>query len=70
MSSCTFMYLCVLCYCDACLKTGALRVGVKTSHNVNWLFNTNSGTVYFQDASLDILVHITLKLIAIIWYNS
>jgi len=54
MSSC-FMYLCVLCYCDACLKSSALRVGVKTLHNVNWLFNSNSGTVYFQDASLDIL---------------
>jgi len=42
MSS-SFMYLCVLCYCDACLKSSALRVG----------------TVYFQDASLDILVHTT-----------
>jgi len=27
------MYLCVLCYCDACLKSSALRVGVKTLHN-------------------------------------
>jgi len=53
------MYLCVLGHCDACLKSSVLRVGVKTLHNVNWLFNTNSGTVYFQDASLDILVHIT-----------
>jgi len=24
------MYLCVLCYYDACLKSSALRVGVKT----------------------------------------
>jgi len=59
MSSCTFMYLCFLCYRDACLKSGALRVGVKTLHNVNWLFNTNFSTVYFQDASLNILVHTT-----------
>jgi len=27
------MYLCVLCYCDACLKSSGLRVGVKTLHN-------------------------------------
>jgi len=24
-----------------------------------WYFNTNSGTIYFRDASLDILIHIT-----------
>ena len=30
MSSCTFMYLYVVCYCDTCLKSSALRVGVKT----------------------------------------
>jgi len=30
--SCTFMYLCVLCYFDACLKSSVLRVGVKTLH--------------------------------------
>jgi len=59
MPSHTFMYLRVLCYCDACLKTSALRVRVKTLHNVNWKFNTNSGTVYFLEASLDILVHNT-----------
>jgi len=35
ISSCTFIYLCVLCYCDACLKSGALRVGVKTLHNTH-----------------------------------
>ena len=29
------MYLCVLCYCDTCLKSGALRVGVKTLHNTH-----------------------------------
>jgi len=28
MSSCTFMYLCALCYCDAHLKCNALRVEV------------------------------------------
>jgi len=28
-----FMYLFVPCYCDACLKPSALRVGVKTLHN-------------------------------------
>jgi len=33
MPSHTFMYLRVLCYCDACLKTSALRVRVKTLHN-------------------------------------
>jgi len=27
------MYLCVPCYCDACLKFSALRVGMKTLHN-------------------------------------
>ena len=33
LSLCTFMCLRVLCYCDACLKSSALRVGVKTLHN-------------------------------------
>jgi len=33
ISSSSFMYLCVPCYCDACLKSSALRVGVKTLHN-------------------------------------
>jgi len=28
------MYLCVTCYCGACLKYSALRVGVKTLHNI------------------------------------
>jgi len=54
------MYLCVPCYCDACLKSVALRVGVKTLHNTHMSagsLNTNSGTIYFQDASLDILVY-------------
>jgi len=27
------MYLCIPCYCDARLKSSALRVGVKTLHN-------------------------------------
>jgi len=31
--SSSFMYLCIPCYCDACLKSSALRVGVKTLHN-------------------------------------
>jgi len=33
MSSCSLMYWCVLRYCDACLKSCALRVGVHTLHN-------------------------------------
>jgi len=24
-----------------------------------WYLNTNYGTIYFQDASLDVLIHIT-----------
>jgi len=63
ISSLTFMYLCVFCYCDACLKSSALRVGVKTLYNTLCQlvkeFNTNSGTIYLQDASLDILAHTT-----------
>jgi len=59
--SCILVYVCILCYCDACWKFSALRVRVKTLHNViNWQFNTNAGDLYFQDASLDILVHTTL----------
>jgi len=27
------MYLCISLYCDACLKSSALRVEVKTLHN-------------------------------------
>jgi len=33
VSSSSFMYLCILCYCEACLKSIALLVGVKTLHN-------------------------------------
>jgi len=29
----SFMYLCVPCYYDACLKSSALRVRLKTLHN-------------------------------------
>jgi len=29
------MYLCVLCCCDACLKSSALRVGVKTLYTMS-----------------------------------
>ena len=36
ISSSSFMYLCISLYCDACLKSSALRVGVKTSHNTIW----------------------------------
>jgi len=32
VSSSSYMYLCIPCYCDACLKSSALRVGVKTLH--------------------------------------
>jgi len=57
------MYLRVPYYCDACLNSGALRVGVKTLqclHNTHMSTgSTISGTIYFQDASLDILVHTT-----------
>ena len=31
----TFIYLCVLCYCDACLKSSALCVGVNIIHNTH-----------------------------------
>jgi len=33
--------------------------GVIRQDYQSWYFNTNSGTIYFQDASLDILVHTT-----------
>ena len=33
VSSSSFMYLCIPCYCDACSKPSALRVGVKMLHN-------------------------------------
>jgi len=32
-SSSSFVYLCSSLYCDACLKSSVLRVGVKTLHN-------------------------------------
>ena len=32
------MYLRILCYCDACLNSNALRVGVKTLHNTIKLY--------------------------------
>jgi len=34
----SFMYLRISCYCDACLNSSALRVGVKTLLNtIEWL---------------------------------
>jgi len=33
ISSSSFVYLCFSHYCDACLKSSVLRVGVKTLHN-------------------------------------
>ena len=41
ISLCSFMYLFFSLYCDACLKTSTLRVGVKTIHNTIQLFNHN-----------------------------
>jgi len=35
--SCSFMYWRIPCYCDACLKSSALRVGVKTLDNTKFL---------------------------------
>ena len=32
-TSSSYMYLCISLYCDACLQSSALRVGVKTLHN-------------------------------------
>jgi len=33
ISSSSFMHLCISLYCDACLKSSALRVGVKMLYN-------------------------------------
>jgi len=36
-SSSSFMYLRIPCYCDACLKSSALHVGMKTLLNtIQW----------------------------------
>jgi len=35
-SSSSFMYFCISCYCDAYLKSSALRVGVKTLNNTQY----------------------------------
>ena len=56
------MYLCVLCYCDTCLMSSALRVEVEdfTQYTMSTgRPSINSGTIYFQDASLDMLVDTT-----------
>jgi len=37
MSLSSFMYLCIPCYCDACLKCSALRMGVEMLPNTNFL---------------------------------
>jgi len=34
ISSSFLVYLCFSLYCDACVKSSALRVGVKTLHNI------------------------------------
>jgi len=44
--------------------------GVIRQDQQRWYFNTNSGTIYFQKASLTILIHITFMLIDIIWCYS
>jgi len=35
ISASSFLYLCTPCCCDACLKSIALRVGLKALHNPN-----------------------------------
>jgi len=45
VSSSSFMYLRIPCYCDACLNSSALRVGVKTLLN----------TIQSEEASLHTL---------------
>jgi len=52
VSSSSFMYLRIPCYCDACLNSSALRVGVKT------LLNT------IQDASVDNISIAVVSLLA------
>jgi len=44
VSSSSFMYLRIPCYCDACLNSIALRVGVKT------LLNTIQVVMYWREA--------------------
>jgi len=46
ISSSSFMYLRIPCYCDACLKSSALRVGVKTLHNIIQYFTNCRSTVH------------------------
>jgi len=46
--------------------------GVKRQYYQSWYANTNSGTIYFEDASSEILVYrpTTFMWITIIWYYS
>ena len=44
ISSSSFVYLCISLYCDACLKSRALRVGMKTLHNTKISEVTNIQT--------------------------
>jgi len=37
ISSSSFVYLCFSLFCDACLKSSVLRVGVKTFHNTQYM---------------------------------
>jgi len=48
ISSSSFMYLCIPCYCDACLKSITLRVGVKTSHNTVYRFDSIHVSIRFR----------------------
>jgi len=61
VSSSSFMYLRIPCYCDACLNSSALRVGVKTLHNtILYLLCTVVVVVVFAFAML--------KCIHALWY--
>ena len=51
VSSYSYMSLCIACYCDACLKSSTLHVGVKTLHNTItrvWL-NGNIGDIAWSE---------------------
>ena len=60
ISSSSFMYLCIPCYCVACLKSRALRVGVKTLHNTIQKIRNQKFSAILKKAKVNFLPEVIL----------
>jgi len=60
VSSSSYMYLCIPCYCDARLKSSALRVGVKTLHNAMQMHGASNRDTHLYSSHNNSSVYLTI----------